>query len=74
MKTLLCLVLLFAGFLALGAKLHSQAPTAPKSQVQILQAMKAKNQEIIQKQEQTLLQLDTLEKEAEQIKIFAKRS
>ena len=45
-----------------------------KSPLQILQVMKAKNQELLQKQTQTLIQLDALEKETEQIKILAKRS
>ncbi len=74
MKALLPIIFTLAGILAMGANLHSQAPAVPKSPLQILQAMKAKNQELIDKQQQTLLQLDTLEKEAEQLKIFAKRS
>ena len=74
MKTLLPLLLSAVVLLALGSKLHSQAPAPAKSPLQILQAMKEKNQELLQKQAQTLIQLDTLEKEAEQIKIFGKRS
>ncbi len=74
MKTLLSISLSVAALLALGLNLHSQAPAAPKSPLQILQAMKAKNQELLEKQAQTLIQLETLEKEAEQMKIFAKRS
>ena len=74
MKTLLSLTLSVAALFALSANLHSQAPAAPQSPAQILQAMKAKNQEVIEKQTQTLLKLDELEKEAEQIKILAKRT
>lgn len=74
MKSLLAITLFVTGLLALGSTLRSQAPAAPKSAVQILQAMKAKNQELLDRQKQTLLRLDTLEKEAEQLKIFAKRS
>jgi hypothetical protein len=89
MKTSLTLSLAAAALLALGLNLHSQAPVplapvappvpvaAPgtsKSTLQILQAMKAKNQELLEKQAQTLIQLETLEKEADQLKIFAKRS
>ena len=74
MKTLLSLTLSVAAFLALAANLHAQAPAAPQSPAQMLQAMKAKNQDIIEKQAQTLQKLDELAKEAEQLKIFAKRS
>ena len=74
MKTFLSLALSVAAFLALATNLHSQAPAAPKSPMQILQAMKAKNQETIEKQTQTLQKLDELEKDAEQLKIFGKRT
>ena len=74
MKTLLPLALSVAALLTLGLNLHSQAPAAAKSPLEILQAMKVKNQELLQKQTQTLIQLEVLEKEAEQIKILAKRS
>ena len=74
MKTLLSLALSVVALLALAGNLHSQAPAAPQSPAQILQAMKAKNQEIIEKQTATLLKLDELEKEAEQIKVLAKRT
>lgn len=76
MKTLLSLTLSVAALLALAANLHSQAPApaAPQSPLQILQAMKAKNQELIEKQTQTLQKLDEIEKEAEQLKIFGKRT
>ena len=74
MKTLLSLALSVAALLALAADLHAQAPGAPKSPMQVLQAMKAKNQAIIEKQTQTLQKLDEIEKEAEQIKVLAKRT
>ena len=74
MKTLLSLTLSIAAFLALSLNLHSQATIAPKAPLQILQAMKAKNQELIEKQAQTLLKLDELEREAEKIKVLAKRT
>lgn len=74
MKTLLSLVLSAATLLALGSTLHSQAPVAAKSPQQILQAVKLKNQELLEKQAVTLQKLDELEKDAEQLKIFAKRS
>lgn len=76
MKTFLSLTLSVAALLALAANLHSQAPApaAPPSPLQTLQAMKAKNQELIEKQTQTLQKLDEIEKEAEQLKIFGKRT
>lgn len=74
MKTLLALALSVAALFALGLNLHSQAPAAVKSPLQTLQAMKLKNQELIEKQTATLQKLDALEKEAEQLKIFGKRS
>ncbi len=74
MKTLLSLTLSVAALLALATNLHSQAPAAPKSSLQILQAMKAKNQDLIEKQTLTLQKLDEIEKEAEQLKIFGKRT
>lgn len=41
--------------------------------LQLLQAMKAANEETLKKQAATLLQLDELQKAADQIKIFGKR-
>ena len=74
MKTFLSLTLPAAMLLALALDLHSQVPAEPKTTLQILQAMKAKNQELLEKQTQTLLKLDAMAKEAEQLKIFGKRS
>ncbi|MCE9611780.1 MAG: hypothetical protein K8R23_16390 [Chthoniobacter sp.] len=74
MKSSLFLAISTAILLALGSTLHSQAPTAVKSPQQILQAMKVKNQELLEKQAVTLQKLDELEKDAEQLKIFGKRS
>ena len=62
------------GRLGRSGSLGVEVPAAPQSPAQILQAMKAKNQEIIEKQTATLLKLDELEKEAEQIKVLAKRT
>ena len=52
---------------------NSQAP-APKSSVDVLKAMKASGQELLNRQEKTLQTLDAAHKAAEQIKIFAKRT
>jgi len=60
------------------------APTAPAgaaeqdsaaslAAVQLLQAMKAANEETLRKQAATLQQLDELEKAVDQLKIFSKR-
>ena len=74
MKTFLSLALSVAALFALAVNLHSQAPAAAKSPLEILQTMKAKNQEVLEKQTQTLLKLDELEKESGQLKIFGKRT
>ena len=44
-----------------------------QSALQMLQAIKAANAETLQKQAATLEQLDALEKEADQLKVFTKR-
>ena len=74
MKTFLSLTLSATALFALALNLHSQAPAAPQTPLQILQAMKAKNQELLEKQTQTLLKLDDLEKESGQLKAFGKRT
>ena len=80
MKTFLSLTLSAVALFALAMNLHSQAPAAaqeaaaPKSPMQILQAMKVKNAELLEKQTQTLLKLDDLEKDSGQLKIFGKRT
>lgn len=51
------------------------APSANiESPLKVLQEMKAANDAMLAKQAQTLLRLDELEKAAEQIKIFSKRT
>ena len=55
------------------ARLHSQMPAENQSPEALLHAIKAKNIEMITRQEATLKALDDMEKEAEQIKIFSKR-
>jgi hypothetical protein len=58
----------------------SQAPAAPENAGSLQAAlkqlleMKAANEETLRKQEATLQQLDELEKAAEQIRIYTKRS
>ena len=60
--------------LLLSATLLSQTPGGPKTSVQQLQEMRALNQQLLEKQAQTLLQLDALQKEAQQIKALGARS
>jgi hypothetical protein len=59
--------------LGLGASVHSQAPAQPKTVLQQLQAMKAQNQTVLEKQTALLLRLEELQKEAAQVKFLAKR-
>lgn len=67
-------------FLSQAAHLISQSPpsdkTADKSAIYLeaLQAMKTSNQQMIERQQKTLLQLDDMQKEADQIRILARRS
>ena len=52
----------------------AQAPAAGNAAaLQLLDALKAANAETLKKQEATLLQLDELQKAADQIKIYTKR-
>lgn len=53
---------------------HSQAPSGSKTAVQLLQEMKAANEKLLQQQAATLLKIEELEKEAQQIKVLASRS
>jgi hypothetical protein len=68
------LALSFAAIFIFSARLHSQGPGAEKSPLQTAYGLKAKNQEIIEKQTQTLLKLDDLDKAAAQLKAFGKRT
>jgi hypothetical protein len=61
-----------AALLSLAANLHSQAPV-PKSALEQLRALKAKNAEIIEKQNATALKLDEIQKQAEQMRFMGAR-
>jgi hypothetical protein len=68
-------VLVFTIVIALSATLRSQAPNASgKTPLQTLQAMKLQNQQLAEKQAQTLLRLDEIEKETQQLKFLGKRT
>jgi hypothetical protein len=58
---------------ALSSSLHSQAPQ-PRTPQEALLQMKEKNAALLEKQTATLLKLDELAKEAQQIKFLGKRS
>ena len=49
------------------------AATGSSPALQLLQSLKAANDETLKKQEATLQQLDELQKAADQIKVFTKR-
>jgi len=67
------LILTAAVLLAGSAILHSEDP-APKSTLQVLQDLKASNATLIDQQKKTIDTLDEMQKTADQIKTFAKRS
>jgi|GEM_PF-4662441 len=62
------------GMLALGNFAHSQVPLAPQTAAQKLQAIRARNKELIDRQTQTLKKLDEMQLEAQQLKFLGKRS
>ena len=73
MKTLTIFLWSAAAIIALGGSLHSQNAPA-KSPLETLQTMKAQNATLLEKQAATLLKLDEIAKEAQQIKFLGKRS
>jgi hypothetical protein len=58
---------------ALALNLHSQG-ILPRTPIDQLKALKAKNAELIETQKATLQKLDELDKAAEQMRFFSKRS
>ena len=73
MKTTTPVLLILAALLGLAVNLHSQG-VAPKSPVDRLRDLKAKNDEVIEKQKAALLKLDEMDKQAEQLRFLSKRS
>ena len=67
------LALAAATLLGLAARGHTQAPAAPKTTLQFLQAMKAQNQTQLEKQTALMTRLDELKDQAAQIKFLTKR-
>jgi hypothetical protein len=73
MKTSAPTLIALAALLALAVNLHSQG-ILPKSPIDQLKALKAKNAELIEKQTATLQKLDEMDKQAEQLRFFSKRT
>jgi hypothetical protein len=67
------IILAVALAIPFAATLHSQTAAVPKSTLQQLQDMRAKNKATLEKQEALLLKLEELNKEASQIKFLTKR-
>jgi hypothetical protein len=59
--------------LLLPAGMESQAPHE-QSALELLQALKKGNDELLEKQQKTLEGLDKIEEQARQLKIFVKRA
>lgn len=73
MKTLTIFLWSAAAILALSGSLQSQNAPA-KAPLEMLQTLKAQNTALLEKQAATLLKLDEVAKEAQQIKFLGKRS
>ena len=73
MKTLTPSIAVAVALLALAVNLHSQS-ALPKSPVDQLKVLKTKNAEMIEQQKQTLIKLEEMEKQADQIRVLGKRS
>lgn len=56
-----------------GPAPRAQDSEALQGTIKMLEEMRAANEEMLKKQEATLLQLDEIQKAAEQLKIFSKR-
>lgn len=67
------LALVVAAVVGFSVNLHSQG-VAPKSTLDRLKELKAKNADLIEKQKATLTKLDEMDKAAEQMRFMSKRS
>ena len=67
------ILLILALAAAFAFRVHSQSVTGAKSTLQQLQAVKAANQELLEKQAALMLKLDEIQKEAAQVKFLCKR-
>ena len=73
MKPRIILTLASAVLLGLAVRVQSQAPAAPKSSLQLLQALKTQNQALLDKQTALMTKLDEIKDQASQIKFLTKR-
>ena len=73
MKPLALLLAFALGFLGLALPLRSQV-ARPATAILQLQSMKDSNKKLLEQQEATLLKLDETQKNAEQLRIFARRT
>lgn len=73
MKTLTLFLWSSAAIIAFSGSLHSQNAPA-KTPLETLQLMKAQNATLLEKQTATLLKLDDVAKEAQQLKFLGKRA
>lgn len=74
MKTRIHFLAVAGVALALAAEVNSQTAQVPRTPVQQLQAMRAKNAELIEKQAATLQKLEEMRLQAQQLKFLGKRS
>ena len=72
-RTPLILAIAAAAAFPFASAVMSQTAAAPKSTLQQLQEMRAKNQATLEKQTALLLKLEELNKDATQIKFLTKR-
>ncbi len=73
MKNLTSSLAVVVALLALAMNLHSQS-ALPKSPLDQVKALKAKNAAFIEQQKATLIKLDEMAKQADQIRLLGKRS
>jgi hypothetical protein len=66
-------LVILAALFALAFQLHSQG-LQPKSPIDKLRDIKAKNDTLLQQQTATLEKLDEIDKQAEQMRFLSKRS
>ena len=64
---------MLAALLGLAVRGNTQAPAAPKTPLQLLQAMKTQNQVQLDKQTSLMTKLDEMKEQASQIKFLTKR-
>ena len=75
MKTPLLILASCAAAFVLGTSAaHSQSPAQAQTAVQKLQAMKVKNKQLLDRQAETLKQLDDMQQTSQQLKFLGKRS